>query len=105
MTRRLMRKTSPLAIASALVALALALAACGSPATKQYGGGGGKGRSQLTAPPALPKKPVVLNVIDAGGDLLLSQPAIDAFAHKHRDLVSKVTYSKSTGPELAGKIQ
>jgi len=96
-----MRKTPSLAIAPAV---ALALGACGSPKSKQYGGGG-KGLSQLTAPPALPKKPAVLNVIDAGGDLQLSQPAIDAFARKHRDLVSKVTYSKSTGPELAGKIQ
>jgi putative spermidine/putrescine transport system substrate-binding protein len=97
-----MRKTSPLVIATALAALGLA--ACGSPATKQNAGGG-KGLAQLTAPPGLPKKPVTLNIIDAGGDLQLSQAAIDAFAHQHRNLVGKVTYSKSTGPELAGKIQ
>jgi putative spermidine/putrescine transport system substrate-binding protein len=85
------------------LAAALVLAACGSPATKQYSGG--KGLSQLAAPPALPKKPITLNVIDAGGDLQLSQAAIDAFVHAHPNLVRHVTYSKSTGPELAGKIQ
>ncbi len=55
--------------------------------------------------PSCPSKPVTLNVIDGGGDLQLSQPAIDEFVKDNPKLVSKVTYSKSTGPELAGKIQ
>jgi putative spermidine/putrescine transport system substrate-binding protein len=59
----------------------------------------------MSSAPALPAKPITLDVIDGGGDLQLSQPAIDEFVKDHPKLVDKVTYSKSTGPELAGKIQ
>jgi putative spermidine/putrescine transport system substrate-binding protein len=92
-------------IASLAAVVALALAACGEPAKKEQTSGGGGGLAQLSGPPALPAKPITLNVIDGGGNLQLSQPAIDEFVKAHPKLVAKVTYSKSTGPELAGKIQ
>ena len=99
-----MRRTSRGTLA-AMVAMAIAVgvAACGEPETKEEGTS--EGLAQLSSAPALPSKPVTLNVIDGGGDLQLSQPAIDEFVKDNPKLVSKVTYSKSTGPELAGKIQ
>jgi putative spermidine/putrescine transport system substrate-binding protein len=92
-------------VAAVAAAMAVGLAACGSaPDTKTQTSASNSG-SDLSAPPALPSSPIVLNVIDGGGDLQLSQPAIDQFVRNNPKLVSKVTYSKSTGPELAGKIQ
>jgi putative spermidine/putrescine transport system substrate-binding protein len=93
-------------VAAVAATVAVGLAACGSePAKKEPAAGASKGLAELSAPPALPAKPVTLNVIDGGGDLQLSQPAIEEFAKRNPKLVSKVTFSKSTGPELAGKVQ
>jgi putative spermidine/putrescine transport system substrate-binding protein len=101
-----MRTLSRRSLAAAVVAVtAVGLAACGSPDTKKASTGASNSASDLSEPPALPKRPITLNVIDGGGDLQLSQPAIDEFVRNNPRLVSKVTYSKSTGPELAGKIQ
>jgi putative spermidine/putrescine transport system substrate-binding protein len=99
---RMMRRSLAAALAAVM---AVGLAACGSPETKTETSGASNAPADLTAPPALPKGPITLNVIDGGGDLQLSQPAIDEFVRANPKLVSKVTYSKSTGPELAGKIQ
>jgi putative spermidine/putrescine transport system substrate-binding protein len=93
-------------ITAALAAAAAGgLAACGEPERKAQSPGSGKALAELSGPPTLPAKPIRLNVIDGGGDLQLSQPAIDAFVKGHPKLVDKVTYSKAAGPELAGKIQ
>jgi len=85
--------------------MAAGLVACGEPESKTESPAATDGLAELTSAPALPPKPIVLNVIDGGGDLQLSQPAIDEFVKDNPKLVSKVTYSKSTGPELAGKVQ
>ena len=100
---RMISRSSLIAAVAAI--LALALAACGEPETKEQSSGAGDGPAELSGPPALPARPITLNVIDGGGNLQLSQPAIDEFVKDHPKLVAKVTYSKSTGPELAGKIQ
>jgi putative spermidine/putrescine transport system substrate-binding protein len=101
-----MRKTHRSSLVAAVgAAMAVALAACGSPDTKTQSSTPTNALAELSSPPALPAKPITLNVIDGGGDLQLSQPAIDEFVKDNPKLVSKVTYSKSTGPELAGKIQ
>jgi putative spermidine/putrescine transport system substrate-binding protein len=101
-----MRKVHRSSLVGAVaVAMAVALAACGSPDTKTQSSTSSGAPAELSSPPALPAKPITLNVIDGGGDLQLSQPAIDEFVKENPKLVRKVTYSKSTGPELAGKIQ
>jgi putative spermidine/putrescine transport system substrate-binding protein len=100
-----MRKFSRRSLLAAAAAMAVGLGACGEPETKQQGSKASGSAADLSSPPALPAKPITLNVIDGGGDLQLSQPAIDEFVHGNPKLVKKVTYSKSTGPELAGKIQ
>jgi putative spermidine/putrescine transport system substrate-binding protein len=101
-----MRKISRRSLlAAGAAALAGGLTACGgSPKTKTSTAASNVA-SDLSGPPALPTHPITLNVIDGGGDLQLSQPAIDQFVRTNSKLVTKVTYSKSTGPELAGKIQ
>src|SRR3954453_18312151 len=92
-------------IAAVATAMTVGFAACGEPEKKTQSTGTSKALAELTGAPTLPTKPIRLNVIDGGGDLQLSQPAIDEFVKDHPKLVDKVTYSKSTGPELAGKIQ
>jgi putative spermidine/putrescine transport system substrate-binding protein len=99
--RRIIRSSLLAAVAASMT---VGLAACGEPETKSEQAAD-DAPADLTAAPALPTKPITLNVIDGGGNLQLSQEAIDEFAKSNPKLVGKVTYSKSTGPELAGKIQ
>ena len=65
----------------------------------------GAGRAQATAAPALPSAPVMLNVIDVAGQLQLTQAAMDGFAKANSKLVSKVTYTQATAPELPAKLK
>lgn len=55
--------------------------------------------------PDRPTEPVTLNVLDVAGNLQLTQGMIDEFASKNSNVLSKVTYSKATSPELVGKIK
>lgn len=52
----------------------------------------------------LPSSPVELNVVDVAGNLALTQPALEAYAAAHPELVSKINFTKAPSPELAGKI-
>lgn len=62
---------------------------------------GGSAFAQL----ALPKSPVTLNVIDPAGNLALTQKAIENYRKAKPNLVSRITFTKATAPELAGKIK
>ncbi len=53
----------------------------------------------------LPAKAVALNVIDAAGNLALTQPIFDNFAKAHPEWVSSFTFNKAPSPELPGKIR
>jgi len=55
--------------------------------------------------PALPKSPVVINVIDVAGQLALMQKAIEAFGKAHPELVSRFTFTKAPAPELPAKLK
>ncbi|NUP37083.1 MAG: extracellular solute-binding protein [Streptomyces sp.] len=75
------------------------LAACGAPSSDT---------PSKPAPSTLattPSKPVTLNILDVAGNLALTQPIIAAFKAKHPEIVSKVTTSTGTAPELAPKVQ
>src|SRR4051794_18596033 len=74
---------------------------CGAPSSS----GGSDKALQPGDVPANPKKPVSLNILDVAGNLQLTQGMIDEFVKTHPKVVSKVTYSKATAPELAGKIK
>jgi len=49
--------------------------------------------------------PVSINVVDVAGDLALTQDAIQNFANKNPNLVSKVNFTKAPAPELPGKLK
>lgn len=50
-------------------------------------------------------QPVTLNVVDVAGNLALTQEALEAFAAKNPNLVSRITFTKAPSPELPGKIR
>lgn len=49
--------------------------------------------------------PVTLNIVDAAGNLQLTQKAFEAFKAKYPNLVSNITYTNSPAPQLPGKIK
>jgi putative spermidine/putrescine transport system substrate-binding protein len=53
----------------------------------------------------LPKSPVVINVIDAAGNLALTQGAFEAYQAQNPKLVSKFTFTKAPAPEIPAKIK
>ncbi|MFE9654502.1 ABC transporter substrate-binding protein [Micromonospora sp. NPDC006431] len=91
------RRSALIATASSVLTFAVG---CGAPS----GPGSGSGDSSGPVPDK-PKKAVTLNVLDVAGNLQLTQGMIDEFVQKNPDVISRVTYSKSPAPELAGKIK
>ena len=59
----------------------------------------------LAAKLPLPSSPVVLNIVDAAGNLALTHPAFDNYSSEKSNLVSRLTFNKATAPELPGKIR
>jgi putative spermidine/putrescine transport system substrate-binding protein len=53
----------------------------------------------------LPTSPVSLNIVDAAGNLALTQPAFRNYAVANPKLVSRLVFNKATAPELPGKIK
>ncbi|MFC4855649.1 extracellular solute-binding protein [Actinophytocola glycyrrhizae] len=91
-----MRRTTRSAFAVTAV-LAVALA-CGAPETT----------APANAPSSVPDKPsapVELSILDVAGNLQLTQGMIDEFVAEHPNIVSAVNYTKSTAPEMPGKLQ
>lgn len=85
-------------VAGALIAISL-VAACSAP-------GSGKSTAKTdTNVPEKPASPVELSILDVAGNLQLTQGMIDDFVTANPSIVSKVTYSKGSAPELAGKIK
>jgi putative spermidine/putrescine transport system substrate-binding protein len=76
------------------------LAACGAPNSSAP-----PKKAAASALATKPSKPVTLNILDVAGNLALTQPIIDAFRAQHPEIVSKVTTSTGTAPELAPKVQ
>lgn len=62
---------------------------------------GGSAFAQL----ALPKSAVTLNVMDATGDLALTQKVFENYRKLKPNLVSRFTFTKAPQPELPGKIK
>src|SRR5262245_39173691 len=53
----------------------------------------------------MPKSPVTINVVDVAGNLALTQDAMEEYAKKHPNLVSKFNFTKAPSPELPGKLK
>lgn len=96
----LSRRTLLGSLAAGAVASPL-LAACGAP--------GSSSPAAQSAPPSTlptaPAKPVTLNILDVAGNLKLTQPILDAFKSRHPEIVSGITTTTGTAPELAPKVQ
>src|SRR3546814_3995942 len=54
---------------------------------------------------AKPESPLALNIIDAAGNLALTQPAFENYEAANPDLVSRIAFTKAPSPELPGKIR
>ncbi|MFC7397147.1 extracellular solute-binding protein [Chelatococcus sp. GCM10030263] len=52
-----------------------------------------------------PASPLTLNIIDAAGNLALTQPAFNNYKTEHPDLVSGFAFTKAPAPEIPGKIR
>ena len=61
--------------------------------------------ARAAALPAKPAAPVALNVIDVGGQLQLTQRAMEAYAKANPALVSHIAFSQAPAPELPGKLK
>lgn len=76
------------------------LVSCGSPDS---------GKKAAAEPAAadvkLPGKAVTLNIVDVAGNLQLTQQIFENYKAQHPRQVGKVTYTKVTAPELAGKVK
>ncbi|WP_305787032.1 extracellular solute-binding protein [Symbioplanes lichenis] len=82
-----------------MTAAAAGLAACSAPDQNNNAG-------TTSGPvPGKPSSPQTVNVLDVAGNLQLTQPMIDDFTAKNGDVISKVTYTKATAPELVGKVK
>lgn len=90
------RRSALITAATSILALT---AACGAPSAS------GPAVDPGAAVPDKPAQPVTLNILDVAGNLQLTQGMIDEFVSKNKDIVSSVTYSKATAPELVGKIK
>ena len=54
---------------------------------------------------AKPKSPLSLNIVDAAGNLALTQPAFDNYRKDNPDLVSRIAFTKAPSPDFPGKIR
>ncbi|WP_214416583.1 extracellular solute-binding protein [Sphaerisporangium fuscum] len=86
-------------VLAGLLALAV-VTACGAP---------GGGAAYVPEPPAtevkMPSGPVTLNIVDVAGDLQLTQQIFENYKAAHPGTVGRITYTKVTAPELAGKVK
>jgi putative spermidine/putrescine transport system substrate-binding protein len=80
--------------------LALGLVACGAPEA-----GKGYVPEPAAADVTMPSSPVTLNIVDVAGNLQLTQQIFENYKAQHPKAVSKITYTKVTAPELAGKVK
>ena len=87
-----------MAAVAIVTAIVTAVAACGGSETEGV-------KTTPTAIPKMPKSPVTLNILDVAGDLQLTQGMIDDFKANNPDIVSSVTTSSASAPELVGKIK
>ncbi|HKM63958.1 MAG TPA: extracellular solute-binding protein [Acidisphaera sp.] len=54
---------------------------------------------------AAPASPIALNIVDVGGQLQLTQRALESYWRARPDTVSRMNFSQAPAPELPGKLQ
>ncbi|WP_157436598.1 extracellular solute-binding protein [Actinospica robiniae] len=87
-------------LAAGAVATAPLLSSCSAPSS-----GPAANSSPAASLGATPSKPVTLNILDVAGNLALTKPAIEQFKSAHPEIVSNVTYSTGTAPQLPAKLK
>jgi putative spermidine/putrescine transport system substrate-binding protein len=92
-------RTSRILLAASLAA-ALTATACGAPESDS-----GSSSEPALADVKAPSKPVTLNIVDVAGNLQLTQQIFDNYKARNPKLVERITYTKLTSPELAGKVK
>ncbi len=107
-----------------MLALGLVVSACGSSASTpspaatpapptpaaSVDTGATPGPSESAAPATpvamkIPSSPVTINVLDVAGNLQLTKGMMENFKAKYPNIISNITYTTATAPELAGKLQ
>jgi ABC-type uncharacterized transport system YnjBCD substrate-binding protein len=98
-----------------LLTVGMVASACGTSSTSPVPSAAGTtnpgtptaatGASATAATAKIPSKPVTINVLDVAGNLQLTKQMMENFKAAHPEMVSSITYSTSTAPELAGKLQ
>jgi putative spermidine/putrescine transport system substrate-binding protein len=63
------------------------------------------GARAQSAPPSPPPSPLTLNIVDAAGNLALTQRGFEAYRRKNPKLVGRFAFSQAPSPELPGKIK
>ena len=53
----------------------------------------------------VPRSPLTLNIIDAAGNLALTQKAFDSYRRANPKLVGRMVFTKAPAPEVPGKIK
>lgn len=53
----------------------------------------------------MPTSPITLNIVDVAGNLALTQDALDAYKAQNPKLVSRITFTQTTAPELPAKLK
>jgi len=93
------------AVIGIFAAAALALSACGAPGGNTTTPPTSSSTGDGTGVPDKPSKAVTLNILDIAGNLQLTQGMIDSFVDAHKDIISSVTYSTGTAPDMPGKVK
>jgi putative spermidine/putrescine transport system substrate-binding protein len=91
----------------------IVVAACGAPSTAttapsqppSQAPASQTSAAPASATPAASFAPVTINVLDVAGNLQLTKAMIENFKTAHPELVSNVTYTTATAPEMAGKLK
>ena len=65
----------------------------------------GLGAAGLAAKARAADSPVALSIIDAAGNLALTQGAFEAYRRARPDKVSRISFSQAPAPELPGKLK
>ncbi|HEX4790223.1 MAG TPA: extracellular solute-binding protein [Actinospica sp.] len=98
LNRRTLLGSAGLAVGAA--AVSPLLSACGAPSS-----GTSSGSTPVASLAATPKSPVTLNILDVAGNLALTKPAIETFKSAHPEIVSTITYTTGTAPNVPAKLK
>jgi putative spermidine/putrescine transport system substrate-binding protein len=97
LNRRTLLGSAGLAVGAA--AVSPLLSSCSAPSTTVANS------SPAASLASTPSSPVTLNILDVAGNLALTKPAIEAFASANPHIVSGITYTTGTAPDVPAKLK